>query len=129
MKPGAVLQSAKSDSNRERRALANLYILCQDAYCYYSGIKVANEYKIGKGYEYGMIQTKVPNQTYQGVVSAFIQTVDDIAFKVKSEYNHIYNFTMDFYNRSGFGDLRASWVGDQAKAFENLYEKIRLISF
>lgn len=48
MKPGAVLQSAKSDSNRERRALANLYILCQDAYCYYSGIKVANEYKIGK---------------------------------------------------------------------------------
>lgn len=123
MKPGAILQSAKSDSNKERRALVNLYILCQDAYCYYSGIKVANEYKIGKGYEYGMIQTKVPNQTYQGVVSAFIQTVDDIAFKVKSEYNHIYNFTMDFYNRSGFGDLRASLVGDQAKAFENLYER------
>lgn len=123
MKPGAILQSAKSDSNRERRALANLYILCQDAYCYYSGIKVANEYKIGKGYEYGMIQTKVPNQTYQGVVSAFIQTVDDIAFKVKSEYSHIYNFTMDFYNRSGFGDLRASLLGDQAKAFENLYER------
>lgn len=123
MKPGAVLQNAKSDSNKERRALVNLYILCQDAYCYYSGIKVANEYKIGKGYEYGMIQTKVPNQTYQGVVSAFIQTVDDIAFKVKSEYNHIYNFTMDFYNRSGFGDLRASLVGDQAKAFENLYER------
>ena len=123
MKPGAILQSAKSDSNKERRALVNLYILCQEAYCYYSGIKVANEYKIGKGYEYGMIQTKVPNQTYQGVVSAFIQTVDDIAFKVKSEYNHIYNFTMDFYNRSGFGDLRASLVGDQAKAFENLYER------
>ena len=123
MKPGAILQSAKSDGNKERRALANLYILCQDAYCYYSGIKVANEYKIGKGYEYGMIQTKVPNQTYQGVVSAFIQAVDDIAFKVKSEYNHIYNFTIDFYNRSGFGNLRASLVGDQAKAFENLYER------
>ena len=123
MKPNAILQSAKGDKNIERRALANLYILCQEAYCYYSGTKVANEYKIGKGYEYGMIQTRVPNQTYQGVVSAFIQTVDDIAFKVKQEYNHIYNFTMDFYNKSGYGNIRASLAGDQARAFKNLYER------
>ena len=53
MKPRAILESARSDSNSERRALANLYILCQEAFCYYSGIKVANEYKIGKVYEYG----------------------------------------------------------------------------
>lgn len=123
MTENAILQSAKSDNDRERRVLSNLYILCQDAYCYYSGIKVANEYKISKGYEYGMIQTRVPNQTYQGVVTSFIQTVDDIAFKVKSEYNHIYNFTMNFYNQTGFGNLRASTIGDQARAFENLYER------
>lgn len=123
MTENAILQSAKSDNDRERRALSNLYILCQDAYCYYSGIKVANEYKISKGYEYGMVQTRVPNQTYQGVVNSFIQTVDDIAFKVKSEYNHIYNFTMNFYNQTGFGNLRASVIGDQARAFENLYER------
>lgn len=42
----------------------------------------------------------------------FTRTVDDIASKVKEEYNHIYNFTMDFYNEMGYGDARASILGD-----------------
>ncbi len=121
MKPDQILESAKYDSNIQRRTLANLYKLCQEAYCYYSGIQVANEYKISKIYEYGLTQNRVPNRTYQGVTNMFIKTIDDIASKVKSDYNHIYNFTMDFYNKSGFGDARASLIGDQAKAFSNLY--------
>ena len=123
MKPRAVLESARSDSNSERRALANLYILCQNAFCYYSGIQVANEYKIGKVYEYGLTQNRIPNKTYQGVTTMFTRTVDDIASKVKEEYNHIYNFTMNFYDNMGFGGTRASMVGDQAKAFNNLYRR------
>lgn len=123
MKPQAILESARSDSNSERRALANLYILCQDAFCYYSGIQVANEYKIGKVYEYGLTQNRIPNKTYQGVTTMFTRTVDDIASKVKEEYNHIYNFTMDFYDNMGFGGARASIIGDQAKAFDNLYRR------
>ena len=53
----------------------------------------------------------------------FTRTVDDIASKVKEEYNHIYNFTMDFYNDMGFGGARASVIGDQARAFDNLYRR------
>lgn len=123
MKPSAIMQSAKNDSNYERRVLANLYIYCQNAFCYYSGIQVANEFKIGKAYEYGMPQNRVPNKTYQGVANIFTRTVDDIAYKVKEEYTPIYNFTMDFYDSTGYGSMRASTVGDQAKAFNNLYKK------
>lgn len=123
MDPNAILESARSDSNSERRVLANLYKLCQDAYCYYSGIQVANEYKIGKVYEYGLTQNRIPNKTYQNVVTMFTRTVDDIASKVKEEYNHIYNFTMEFYDDMGFGGARASGLGDQARAFNNLYRR------
>lgn len=123
MKPQAILESARADSNYERRVLANLYVLCQNAFCYYSGIKVANEYKIGKMYEYGLTQNRIPNKTYQGVTTMFTRTVDDIAAKVKEEYNHIYNFTMDFYNEMGYGNIRATSIGDQARAFNNLYRR------
>lgn len=54
MTPTAVLQCSRSDSNPERRALAKLYLLCENAFCYYSGISARNEYKISKIYEYGV---------------------------------------------------------------------------
>lgn len=123
MSPDDIIESSRTDPSSQRRALANLLISCNNAYCYYAGIKVANEYKIGMAYEYGLTQNRVPNKTYQGIVKMVTTTIDDIAFKVKQEYNHIYNFTMDFYNSSGYGDTRASLVGDQAKAFNNLYKR------
>lgn len=123
MSPKAIIDSSKHDPNKERRALVNLYILCQNAYCYYSGIQIRNEYKISKIYEYGFVQNRVPNKTYQGVTSTFTKTVDVVASKVRDEYSHIYNFTMDFYNQSGFSEFRATTLGDQNLAFNNLYKK------
>lgn len=123
MKPQEIIQCSRSDGDKQRRALANLYILTQNAYCYYSGIKVAREYKISKAREYGMTQNRINNRTYQGVTNRFIQTIDDIASQVRSEYNHIYNFTIEFYNKQGFGDFRSSAIGDNSKAFENLYRR------
>ena len=123
MTPAAILQCSRSDSNPERRALAKLYILCENAFCYYSGISTRNEYKISKIYEYGMPQNRVPNKTYQGVTNMFTKTVDDIASRVKKEYNHIRDFTEVFYNSMGYGHLRSSAIGDQAKAFRNLYRR------
>ena len=123
MTPTAILQCARSDSNPERKALAKLYILCENAFCYYSGIQVRREYKISKIYEYAMAQNRVPNKTYQGVTNMFTKTVDDVAARVKKEYNHIRDFTEQFYNAMGYGHLQASIVGNQAKAFRNLYRK------
>lgn len=121
MTPNAILQCSKSDSNPERKALAKLYIMCENAFCYYSGIQVKNEYKINKMYEYGMPQNRVPNKTYQSVTNMFTKTVDDIAYRVKAEYNHIREFTEAFYNAMGYGHIRSSTLGDQARAFNNLY--------
>ncbi len=123
MTPTAVLQCSRSDSNPERRALAKLYLLCENAFCYYSGISARNEYKISKIYEYGVPQNRVPNKTYQGITNMFTKTVDDIAARVKKEYNHIRDFTEAFYNSMGYGHLRSGLVGDQAKAFQNLYRR------
>lgn len=123
MSPATVVKCARSDSNPERRALAKLYISCQIALCYYSGIRVRNEYKISKFYEYVMTQNRVPNRTYSLVTNMYTKAVDDIAYRVKSEYNHIRNFTEDFYNAMGYGHLRSSIIGDQAKAFRNLYRR------
>lgn len=123
MTPSAILQCAKSDSNPYRKALANLHILCSDAFCYYSGIQVKREQRISKLYEYGMTQNRIPNKTYQVVTNMFTKTVDDIAIRVKKEYNHIRDFTEQFYNAMGYGHLQASVIGNQARAFINLYRK------
>lgn len=123
MSPSAIIQCSKSDSSPEKRALARLYILCENAFCYYSGIQVRNEYKISTIYEYGMTQNRVPNKTYQGVTNMYTKAVDDIAARVKQEYNHIRDFTEQFYNAMGYGHGRSSIVGDQTRAFRNLYRR------
>ena len=123
MTPAAILQCARSDSNPERKALAKLYSLCENALCYYSGIQIRREYKISKIYEYAMAQNRVPNKTYQGVTNMFTKAVDDVAARVKKEYNHIRDFTEQFYNSMGYGHLQASIIGNQARAFRNLYRK------
>jgi hypothetical protein len=35
----------------------------------------------------------------------FTKTVDDVAARVKKEYNHIRDFTEQFYNAMGYGHL------------------------
>jgi hypothetical protein len=40
-----------------------------------------------------MVSTRVNNATYQTVVGEVIKTIDDVAYKVRERYNHIYNFT------------------------------------
>lgn len=123
MSPNAIIDCSKNDTNPQRRSLANLYILCQDAYCYYSGIKVANEYRISKIREWGFRQDSIKNSTYQEVTRSFTKTIDEVSAMVKERYNPIYNFTEEYYNSKGFGHFRASSVGDQAKAFNNLYRR------
>lgn len=123
MSPEAIIQCSRSDSNPDRRRIANLYILCQNAFCYYSGTQARKEYKISKLLEYAMPQNRVPNKTYQIVTNAFTKTVDDVAYKVKNKYNHIRNFTEDFYNKMGYGTFNASIIGNQANAFTNLYRR------
>lgn len=111
----------KTEPDKKKRILLNLYKEAQDAYLYYSGIQVRAEEKISKMQEWVMTQNRVPNRTYQGVVNLFIKSIDDIASEVKSEYNSIYNFTTKFYDSTGFSSIRNSSIGDQAKAFSNLY--------
>lgn len=123
MSPAAILQSSRSDRNPERRSLAKLLVECADAYCYYGNLPVRREDKISKMYEYVMPQMRVPNKTYQVVINRYYKAIDDTAMQVKSEYNHIRTFTEQFYNAMGYGHLRASIAGDQARAFRNLYRK------
>ena len=123
MSPDAIIDCSKNDSNPEMRAIANLYILAQDAYCYYSGVKVANEYKISKFREYGMRQDSIKNKTFQQVTKSFTKTIDEVSAIVKEKYVPIYNFTEDFYNKQGFSSFRGSSVGDQARAFNNLFRR------
>lgn len=123
MTPQSIIDCANNSPNKQKRVLANLYMLCQDAYCYYSGTPIQNEYKVNKVKEYLLTQNRINNKTYQGVVVEFTNAVDSIAAKVRKEYNHIYDFTMKFYDSKNFGTLNASVLGNQVKAFDNLYER------
>ena len=123
MSASARLQSSKNDKSPERRNLAKLLVECEHALCYYGNLQVRREDKISKGYEYIMPQMRVPNKTYQVVTNRYYKAIDDIAAQVKIEYNHIRAFTEQFYNAMGFGHLRASVAGDQARAFNNLYKR------
>lgn len=133
LSPDEIRELMITETDRKKRILLNLYKEAQDAYLYYSGIQVRNEEKISNIREYVMTQNRINNKTYNGVVNLFIKAVDDVAYEVKSDYNQIYNFTTDFYNKTGFSSIRNSSVGDQAKAFNNLYvinnEGKRLMQF
>ena len=116
-------ESTNIKSPTKRRALANLYKECADAYRYYMGIPVYNEERISKFQENYMTQNRVANPTYHGVVNMFIKAADDIAAEVRKEYNPIYNFTMNFFDKKGYGTFNASVVGNQVTAFNNLYRR------
>lgn len=118
-----LINSAQYDTNYKRRVLSNMYMMAQEALLYYSKIFVRREKKISSAYEYGLVQNRVNNPTYQHVVSLYHKTIDDIADMSQKEYSHIYNFTDKFYQQQGFGPNRASIIGDQKRAFNNLFRR------
>lgn len=114
---------ARNGSTLKKKTLANLWIEAQIAYDYYSGINIRYQDRIGKVYEYAMTQNRVPNVAYGQVVSTFTKAIDDIAYEVRERYKPIYDFTMNFYEAQGFGSKRGTVIGDQVRAFDNLYRR------
>lgn len=103
------------------RSLANIYLETSRAMLAYQGVEVRAENKLFSGWTNALVQNRVPNKTYQEVISLYTSAIDKIASRVREAYAPIHKYTMEFYEAMGYGSLRNSTLGDNARAFENLY--------
>ena len=115
------LQSRNTNSMVYKEA--QLFLLVSKAYQYLTGEYMSYENKLSYIDKDMFTTTTVPDKNINIVVSNFLTTADTIAEQTGQQWNKYRPIIMDFYKKKGYTPAENATIGDQARQYENLYQK------
>lgn len=120
--PQEIVQLSKSGGPRTR-TLAQLYILTNQAYAYYSGDEVTMEKPISSFRANFSTANRDPRQNVRLVTGIVNQAIDRIHYDTVEKFTPIRKYIDEFYKSRDYSSLKNSTIGNQESQFRNLYER------
>ena len=105
------------------KTLANLLILTNDAYSYYSGDEVIMEKPVSTFRSVVSTANRDPRRNVRMVTSIVSQAIDRIHYDTVEKFTPIRKYLDDFYKSVGYSSLKNSTLGNQEQQFSNMFEK------